>query len=48
MDRIIAKDEHKGKTKYLVKWNGLTYADSTWELAEDIKARRPFPYFLGS
>ncbi len=41
VDRIIAKERRgrAGTLKYLVKWNGLPYAEATWELPEDIKVR---------
>ena len=27
--------------QYLVKWRGLSYAESTWERFEDLKVRKP-------
>ena len=37
MERIVAKRiEAPGEVEYLIKWRGTTYADASWELAEDV------------
>ncbi|CAM6096803.1 unnamed protein product [Calypogeia fissa] len=36
IDRIVFSEKHKRGTRYLVKWVGLPYSESTWERDEDL------------
>ena len=37
MDRILAHDKVDDKMSYLVKWQQMSYIESTWEYKEDIQ-----------
>ncbi|KAK1870431.1 hypothetical protein I4F81_012890 [Pyropia yezoensis] len=47
VDRILAeKTTRGGKRKFLIKWAALTYAESTWEAAEDVQDDAKLSQFL--
>ncbi|GAB0496128.1 hypothetical protein MMPV_007438 [Pyropia vietnamensis] len=47
VDRILAeKTTRGGKRKFLIKWAALTYAESTWEAAEDVQDDVKLSQFL--
>ena len=49
VERVIASREEyapgqEAQLEYLVKWQGLSYADASWELADDVSAAAPPPH----
>lgn len=36
VEKIVGKQTQKGKTKYLVKWDGYSNEENTWEPEENI------------
>jgi len=37
VEKILYKQERRGKTKYLVKWKGYTAEENIWERLENLK-----------
>jgi hypothetical protein len=41
MERRIARRRNQAITQVLIHWKGLSPADATWEIADEIAARFP-------
>jgi hypothetical protein len=39
VDRIIAQRAAGGRQRYLVKWQGLEYVDTTWEVEGELRSK---------